>query len=219
MRKQRKKTPPNTQFAVLGLGRFGTSIVETLASLNEHVLAVDNDEASLHDVANCATAVVKADVTDETAMAKLGLGNFDVVIIAIGEDFESSVMATMMAKEQGAKYVLVKARGRRQRAILERIGADRVVLPEFEMGARIARTLARPNVLDVLDNTDQYTIQEMRPDDSWIGKTIQESNIRKTSGQMIMAIRRGGEIIMPVIPDEVIVPDDILITLDEHEKK
>ena len=207
----------NTQFAVLGLGRFGTSIVRTLCNYDVNVLACDNDPARVHAVADCATVALQADVTDESAMAQLGLGNFDVVILAMAEDFESSVIATLMAKEYGAKYVIVKAYGLRQKKILESIGADKVVLPETEMGARLAQQLAHPNVLDILDDSDRYTISEMYPLSEWVGKSVRDSNIRTKHRMMILAIRRGDMMIIPVSPREILLETDILITLSEHD--
>ena len=135
---------PYTQFAVIGLGRFGLSVVKTLAKYDVSILAVDANEHHLNESADFATSVVQANISEEGALDSLSLGNFDVVVIATGEDFEASVLATISAKEQGAKQVVVKALGERQKRILEKIGADTVVLPEIEMGARLARSLAGP---------------------------------------------------------------------------
>jgi trk system potassium uptake protein TrkA len=124
-----------THFAVLGLGRFGMSIVQTLAAETDaNVLACDNNEAKLQQATEYATHVVQVDITDEHALNKLGLGNFDVVILAIGEDFEASLTAAMIAKEHGVKHIIVKAKNNRQKIILKSIGVNEVILPEHEMG-------------------------------------------------------------------------------------
>lgn len=208
----------NTQFAVFGLGRFGISVVQTLANLDVHVLACDTDAAQVREVADYATVAVQADVTDEGAMRKLGIGNFDVVILGMAEDFEASVIATMLVKELGAKQVVVKARGLRQKQILEKIGADSVILPEHEMGVRLAQRLARPNVLDVLEDSEHYTISEMKPYDEWVGKEVRDSNIREKHGITILALQRGQQMIIPVSPHQVLKAEDVLITLSEHTK-
>lgn len=205
-------------FAVLGLGRFGTSIVETLSQYDVDVLACDRVDAKLHAVADYATHVVKADVSDESALISLGLGNYDVVILGMGEEFEASQIATMLAKEQGAKRVIVKARNKRQKKILESIGADEVILPEYEMGAKVARRLAGSNILDVLEESDFYSISEMKPMAEWVGKSVRQADIRRKHDLMILAIRRGDKLSIPVSPDRMIQEDDVLITLSEHKK-
>ncbi len=205
------------QFAVLGLGQFGMSVLKTLAQYDASVLACDRDPVHLHEAANYADHVVCAEVADESAMEKLGLGNFDVVIFAMGEDFEASLLATMKAKELGAKYVVVKALGRRQKKILESIGADLVVLPEHEMGEKIARRLIAPNILDVLEDTTHYSITQMRPMEKWIGKTVGEADIRKRHDMTVLAILRGQQTIMPVAAEQKIEKGDVLVVLGKPE--
>lgn len=206
----------HSQFAVLGLGRFGMSIVQTLAEYDISVLACDKNAARLHEATEYATHVVQADVSDETALKKLGLGNFDVVVVAIGGDFESAVIATMITKESGAKHILVKALGLRQKKILESVGADQVVLPEREMGAKAARKLASPNLLDILEDSEHYTIAEVRPLPEWVGKSIRQADIRRRHGQTILALRRGDRVLVPAPIDQVLKTDDVLITLSER---
>ena len=212
-----KKT--NNSFAILGLGRFGMSIVKTLSEYDVDILACDIDETALHSAMEYATHVVQADMADESVLEGLGLGNFDVVIMAMGEDFEASLIATMMAKEQGAKHVVVKAGSKRQKKILESIGADEVILPEHEMGAKIARRLVGSNILDILDESDFYTISEIKPMKEWLNKTIRQADIRRKHDLMVLAIRRGDKLSIPVSPDTVITEEDILITLSEHKKR
>ncbi len=208
----------NKNFAVLGLGRFGMSIVQTLSEYDVNVLACDVDEAKIHQVADLATHVMRADLSDEGVLATLGLGNFDVVILAMGEEFEASVIATMFAKEEGAKWVIAKARTIRQKRILENIGADEVVLPEHQMGAKIAAKLVGSNILDILDESDFYTISEMRPKPEWIGKTVKQADIRRKDDLTVLAIRHKDKLSIPVSPDTLICAEDILITLSEHRK-
>lgn len=204
-----------SQFAVLGLGRFGMSIVETLSEYDVNVLACDSDPALVHSAMEYATHVVQMDVTDETDMQNLGLGNFDVVILAMGEDFEAALMATMLAKEQGAQFIMVKAKDYRRKKILESIGADQVVLPECEMGAKIARKMVGSNILDILEESEHYSISEMHPQDDWVGKTVRESDIRRNHGLTILAVRQGEDLHIPVSPDQILGKNDILITLTE----
>lgn len=205
-----------TQFAVLGLGRFGLSLVQALAQHNVHILACDKNEERLHEAAEYATHVVQADVADEEAMRRLGLGNFDVVVLAMGEDFEGSLLGLMMAKELGAGCIVVKAAGLRQKKIFESLGASRVILPELEMGVKVAQQLMSPNVLDMLEDNDRIQVSEMRPLPEWVGKTVAEANIRHTHGLTLLAILRGQNTILPVLPGEMLNEDDILITLAQR---
>lgn len=206
-----------SQFAVLGLGRFGMSIVQTLSEYDVNILACDRDEVKLQHAMEYATHVVKADVFDELALERLGLGSFDVVIMAMGEDFEASQIATMIAKEKGVKHIIVKARNQRQKKILKSIGADEVILPEFEMGRKLARRLVGSNILDILEESELYTVSEMEPLRDWCGKTLRETDIRRKHGITVLATRKGERLTMPVPPDQVIEQDDILVVFTEKK--
>jgi len=206
-----------TQFAVLGLGRFGMSIVQTLSEYDVSILACDNNENKLRWAADYASHVVHADISDEKDLEKLGLGNFEVVILATGEDFEAAQIAAMIAKESGVKHVIVKARNNRQKAILERIGVNEIILPEFEMGAKLARKLVGANIMDILGESDLYTITEMHPMEEWLNKSLQETDIRRKYNLTILAIRYGDRLKIPVFPDTVITDGDVLITLSEKK--
>lgn len=130
----------NKNFAILGLGRFGMSIIETLSQYDVNILACDHDEARVSLATEYATHVIQGDLSDEKTLIKIGLNDFDVVVLAMGESFETSLIATMIAKEQGARYIIVKARNQRQEKILKNNGANKVVLPEYEMGYNIMST-------------------------------------------------------------------------------
>ncbi len=212
---KKKETMP-TQFAVVGLGSFGQSIVRTLAGYGVTILACDIDNEKLYEVAGYATHMVKVDATDEEAMEKLGLGNFDSVIMSMGEaDFEAALMATMTAKDLGVKNIVVKAYGPRQKKLLESIGASLVVIPEAEMGMKLAHRLVKPNILDVLEDTESYRITEMHPMPEWVGKSVREADIRRKYNTSILAIIRQSKRIFPVKPEEVIEEEDVLVTLSE----
>lgn len=205
------------QYAVLGLGRFGRSIVTTLAESGCDVLACDKDMDLVEEMSQFATHAVQADVTDEVEMEALGLGNFDVVVIAIGSHMESCVMATMIAKQYGAKEVIAKAPNQLQKRILEKVGADRVVLPEWEMGAKIAAGLITSNLIDFISLSDEYGVAELEPLPQWVGLPLNKSNIRAESGITIVAIKRGNRIIVSPRPDEIINATDIVVALGENK--
>ena len=204
-----------SNFAVLGLGRFGMGIVRTLADYGANIMACDRDETRLQRAAEYAAHLVQMDFSDEVALKKLGLGNFDVVILTIGEDFEASQIAAMIAKEDGAKHVIVKACNDRQKMILENMGVGEVILPEHEMGAKLARRLMGSNIMDILEESDIYTITEMHPMDEWLNRTIREADIRRKHNLTILALRNGDKLTIPVLPDTLITGDSILIALSE----
>lgn len=204
------------QFAVLGLGRFGRSIAKTLSENGAEVLAVDNDMELVQDISEYVTHAVIADITDEADLRNLGLGNFDVVIIATGSHLESSVLAVLLAKEMGVPYVIAKALDENHKKILEKIGVDRVILPEREMGVHIANKLLYGNFFELTEISDDVSIAEVIPKQEWLNKSIIESDIRAKYDLNIIAIRQQQEIIASPKPSYVIQKDDILIVLGEN---
>lgn len=206
----------NSQFIVLGLGKFGKSIVYTLVEAGMDVLAVDKDAETVQEVAKIATHTVKADLRDLNAVNALGLNNFDVVIVAISSDTEASLICTMVAKEKGCKYVLAKATTKVQRDILEKVGADRVVFPEKEMGEKIAKSLMNSSIIDFINLSDKFSIAEVAPLKKWIDLTLVESNIRHEFSLNIVAIKRTNKIVVNPRPDEVILEGDVLVVIGDN---
>lgn len=204
------------QFCVLGLGRFGLSVAKTLSDNGFDVLAVDKNPEFVQIASEFVTHAVKADVTDEHSMRALGIGNLDVVIVAIGSSLEASVMATVIAKDLGNKYVISKAQDDQQKRILERIGADRVIFPEREMGVRIANSLMYGNFVEFIELSEEFVIAEIEPLAEWDGKTLAQSGIRNKFGFNIVAIRRHGKV--KVVPEasQIINKDDILVVIGEN---
>lgn len=207
----------NKQYAIIGLGRFGISILKTLAQHDVTILAVDKDADVLDDATQYATHVVQADVGDEDAVRQLELGGFDVVVLAMTGDFEATIITTMIARENGCPYVLAKARTHRQKAILETMGAVRVVLPEEEMGRRVGMGLLQPMLQEVLEQSGDDMIGEIVPKPEWVGRTVGQADIRKKEGITILALRRQDSIVVPVDPNTVLEKDDKLIVLSGKE--
>lgn len=200
-------------FAIFGLGRFGTSIVSHLAEEDVELLAADRDLARVEAVSTWVDQAVVGDASDEAFLTRLAIEHFDVVVFAMGEDFESSVMGTMVAKERGCPRVVVKALDPRQAKILTRVGADQVVLPEVEMGAKIARSLVNANIIDAFAQIDGIDITERRPDPQWIGKTLAEADVRRSAGVEVLALIRAGQTQVPVKAETVLRAEDVLVTV------
>ena len=177
------------QFIVVGLGRFGISVATTLSSMGHDVLAIDKSAEAVQDIAEKVTHAVQMDATDEYALKSLGVRNFDVAVITIGSDIQASIMVTLLLKEAGVKYIICKGQSDLHRKVLLKIGAERVVLPEKEMGIRVAHNLVSANLLDLIELSENYQIIEMNAPKEWVGKSLGELDIREDYGISILAIR------------------------------
>ena len=200
-------------FAVIGLGRFGGSIVKTLAEDGMEVLAIDNNEERVNEYAKIASHAVVGDTTDENVLKSIGIGNFDHVIVAIGENIQASILTTLMLKELGVNHVTVKAQNDYHEKVLRKIGADTVVHPERDMGRRIAYNIVSNNILDYLDLSEDHSIVEIVASEKINLKSISDLDIRARYGLNIVAIKRGTEINVSPQAGFVINRGDILIVI------
>ncbi len=187
MKKQKK------QYIVIGLGRFGQSVAMHLVSLGHEVLAVDSSEASVERIAAHVTQAVQADATDEEVLRELGIADFDGAIVCIGANSRDSILVTVLCKEAGVPLVIAKAEDERHGKILRKVGADRVVYPEQDMGQRVARSLDSPGIIEMMDLAQDYRIAEIAVPASWCGKTLVEINVRRNYGLAVIGIHRGKE--------------------------
>lgn len=209
--------PAKKLFAVIGLGRFGTSVAMTLQTLGHEVLAIDSDEDRVQKLSDQVTHVVQADTTDENALHALGLRNFDAVVVAIGADVQANVATTLLLKELGIPYIIAKARNALHGKMLEKIGADRVVYPERDMGQRVAHSLISSNVLDYIELSPDLSLVEVTVPGAFIGRTLQQANMRALYGVNVVAIKRFEKLIVPPQPDELIQESDIMIVIGSTE--
>ena len=204
-------------FAVIGIGRFGASVAQTLCTLGHEVLAIDRDETRIAAIADLVTHAVVADTTDERALKRIGVRNFDCIIISVGDDIRTSILTTVLVKEQGAQYVVAKASDRLHARLLEKTGADKVVLPEHEAGVRLARSLVSGSIIDYLDLSDEYSINETLIPTPWVGKTLVELNVRNRFGVSVIAIRRGEDILVTLDPKAPLHAGDVLVMIGSNE--
>ncbi len=205
------------QFAVIGLGRFGTSVAVTLQMLGHEVLAIDTNEDCVQKISDQVTHVVQADTTEESSLSALGLRNFDAVVVAIGEDVQANVATTLLLKEMGVPYIIAKARNSLHGKMLEKIGADRVVYPERDMGQRVAHSLISSNVLDYIELSPDLSLVEVSTPGIFVGRTLQQTNMRALYGVNVVAIKRYDTLIVPPQPDELIHESDVLIVIGSTE--
>ncbi|WP_392456092.1 potassium channel family protein [Chryseomicrobium aureum] len=201
------------EFVVIGLGRFGGSIVKELIEQGADVMAIDIESERVDEFAPIATQAVVADTTDEAVLKSLGIRNFDHVIVAIGDNIQSSILTTLMLKELGVKKITVKAQNDYHEKVLVKIGADNVVHPERDMGIRIANNILSNNVLDYLELSDEHSIMELIVNSKLAGNTLIDLDIRAKYGINIVAIKRGDSIIVSPQADEFLQVNDILIII------
>lgn len=203
------------QMAVLGLGRFGTSVARSLAGFGVEVMGVDKDPEKVADIAPDITHAVQADVMDIDALDSLGLRNFDVVILSI-KDVEISCLTAITLKDHGARFVVAQAAGDAHAKILERIGADKVIMPEKDIGARLARNLASNNIIDYMELSSRHSLMELAAMEEWVGHTLKENNIRTKYGINVVAVRSGKTIRVSPQGDDIIHDGDILVVIGEN---
>ncbi|MHC0038608.1 potassium channel family protein [Pseudoneobacillus sp. C159] len=201
------------EFAVIGLGRFGGSICRALSEQGAEVMAIDSNEDRVNQFTMIASHAVVGDTTDENVLKSLGIRNFDHVIVAIGDDIQSSILTTLILKELGVKNITVKAQNDYHEKVLLKIGADHVVHPERDMGRRIANNIISNSVLDYLELSDQHSIVEIVASDKLDGHSLIDLDIRAKYGINIVAMKRGEDILVSPQASEVIRKGDILIVI------
>lgn len=198
-------------YAIIGCDRFGISIAKTLYELGNEVLAVDINPDRIKEISSSVTYAVEGDAMDETMLKELELGNFDVVVISIGSNLEASIMATLVAKELGVKEVVAKAESQLQGRLLEKIGADKIVYPERDMGVRLAHNLASTKIFDYIQLLPDLSILEVSALESWLDKSLSELNLIEKHEISLIAIRRGEQVELPPKLDHIVKKEDVLI--------
>jgi trk system potassium uptake protein TrkA len=203
------------QYAVIGLGRFGTSVATTLNDLGYQVLGIDSDEERIKNCYQTLPQVVQADATKKENLIRLGIQSFDVVIVGIGQNQQASVVATILLKELGVPHVVAKAQNEYHGKLLEKFGADSVVYPERDIGSRIAHNLMVDNVLDYIELSAKLRIVELSTPQKLVGLSLEEADMRTRYSANIVAIKRGDTLISAPIPAERIVSGDVLIIIGD----
>ena len=203
------------QIAVLGLSRFGASVARALTNMGVEVMGVDKNPDKVADLAHDITHAVQADILDDDALDSLGLRNFDVVVLSI-KDVEISCIATMALKDHGAVKIVAQAGGEAHGKILERIGADTVIMPEKDMGIRLARSLSSNNLIDYMELSAKHSLMELEAIDEWVGRTLKQSNIRNRYKINVVAIRSGKVLRVAPGSDDIIHDGDVLVVIGEN---
>ncbi|WP_057914241.1 potassium channel family protein [Peribacillus muralis] len=205
------------QYAVIGLGRFGTSVAHRLYSAGQEVLGIDISEEKVENAELSVTHAIIADTTDEETLKSIGIRNFDCVIVAIGNDMQSSILTTLLLKELGVKKVIAKALNKNHGQVLTKVGADWVIYPERDMGERVANQLLSPNMLNYIELSKEYNIEEIILPLSMKGKSLRELDLRAKYNISVIAIVSNGEMIIAPSPDQDILEQDMLLVVGNKD--
>lgn len=202
-------------FIVIGLGRFGREVAKSLCRQGCEVLAIDISGELVQQISEDVTQAVVGDARDKEVLRALDAKSFDCGIIAIGDSLGDSVLATMNLKELGVPYIVCKASDETHKQVLTKLGADRVVIPEKENAARLAKSLGSTNVLDYIELSEDYGIIETPAPEKWDGKSLIELNVRAKLGVNILAVKRDGEITVSPAADYRLLKGDTLVVLGD----
>lgn len=201
------------QYIVIGCGRFGSALAKKMCQLGNEVMVIDKNRDIIENIVDEVTHTAILDVTDENDLKSIGLGNFDVAIVAISSDIKASIMATIMAKELGVSKVVCKAKDELEAKVLYKVGADKVVFPERDMGIRVAYNLVSDNILDQINLDPEYSIMEIVTPTKWIGKTIIELNLRAAYDVTVLAIKTSNGLKVMPSPNYCMKEGNILIII------
>lgn len=204
-------------YVVIGLGRFGTEIATRLYAFGEEVMAIDTNDLLVDRIADRVTRAVSADARNLDVLEKLGVENFDRAIVAVGSDLAASALITMNLKTLKVPFIICKAHDDTYREILERLGADRVIIPEREIADKFALGLTRTGIMEYIELSDEFGIVEMEPLAAWVGKTIRELELRTRYGANVIALRLDDAIRIPPDIDRPIEAGDILVVLGSYD--
>ena len=199
-----------SQFLVIGLGRFGFEVTKTLFEMGKDVLAIDKDEDKINEVVNYSTHAIIADASEEGVLEKIGLRNFEVAIICTSNNLETSILCTMLCKQAGL-HVICKAKNDKHKKVLEKIGADEVLVPEAEIGHKVATMLTSPRLSDVMELTQGYVLAEIALPAVWENKSLLDLDIRKAYGVSVLVIKRQNDVIINPAGSTIIKRGDFVI--------
>ncbi|MBQ6816432.1 MAG: TrkA family potassium uptake protein [Clostridia bacterium] len=208
----------NKSYAVFGLGRYGLTVVKELIKNGADVLAVDINESVIENAKSSVPICKCADVTNKEVLVQLGIANIDTVVIAMASHLEESIMTTMLCKEMGVKKVIVKSATEFNKKILLKVGADKVVIPEYESGIRMAKEILHSGFVDVVDISNKISMLEIEVQDEWVGKTLMELDLRKKHSFNVVAIKIKEEVVTFIDPSMPLQKDMVLLVIADVSK-
>ncbi len=205
------------EYGVFGLGKFGATVALTLSGAGYEVVAVDSNEERVDAVADYVTSAMVADVTNPEVLENMGISNLDCVIIAISKDMEASVMTTLLAKEKGVPVVVAKAENTIHKRILEKVGADMIVFPERDMGARLAKNLMGGEFIDLVELSSEFSLVEVAVRKEWVGKSLRQLDMRNRYGLNIIGVKHQETLEVNLSSDAPLKADMILVIVGKND--
>lgn len=205
------------EYGVFGLGKFGATVALTLSGAGYEVVAVDSNEERVDAVADYVTSAMVADVTNPEVLENMGISNLDCVIIAISKDMEASVMTTLLAKEKGVPVVVAKAENTIHKRILEKVGADMIVFPERDMGARLAKNLMGGEFIDLVELSSEFSLVEVAVRKEWVGKSLRQLDMRNRYGLNIIGVKHQETLEVNLSSDTPLEADMILVIVGKND--
>ncbi len=209
------------QYLILGAGKFGSALAVRLQELNQEVMVVDKDKANVQNLSNVIDHVFEGDVNNEVVLDRIGVNNFDVVVVSVGDDIQTSLMVTVTLKEMGVEKIVAKAKNDLHAKALYKIGATRVVFPEQEMGYRVAQNLVNKSIIDSVSLSPGYTMIEIEVPEDWYNRSVVDINIRKNYNLNIVAIKNQNDINIAISPNTIFRKGDtaLVIGLEKDTQK
>lgn len=207
-------------FAILGLGIFGSTMAKTLSEYGYDVIGMDRDIANVERVSEFVTQAVQGDFTDIDQLRSAGIQDVDVAVVATGSLLEASVMAILHLKELGVPFILAKAKNKVYMQILLKVGANKVVRPEKEMGERVAKSLMSQNIIDMVDIDEDYSMMELNAPADWVGQPLKDLDLRSKFGVNVLGVRatENAKLNLGISGDYVIGEEDHLLVIVENNK-
>ena len=206
--------------AVLGLGRYGSSLANSLYEMGAEVMVVDGDKDLIQDFSDKSTVAMVADLANEDDVKELGLSNMDVVVVTMGSDLQASIMCVMVAKEQGVPFVIAKAASERMAKVLKRVGADQIAMPEKESGFRLARILTSNSFLEFFSIDEDLCLIKMKPKEKWLGKSLKELNLRKKYRINVVSGTNQNGKWSSIDPEQPLIEEmDLLVVAEQEDLK
>ncbi len=205
-------------FVILGLSRFGRSVAKTLYQMGQVVLVIDENEELIQNIADYVTYAMVGNVNDENVLKAAGIKDYDAAVVSTGKDLGASILVIQTLKDMGIKYIVAKAQNEMHAKVLNKLGVDRVVFPEQDMGERVARNLVLTNIIDYIELSPEYTIIEIKSPQRWENKTLKKLNVRAKYGIYIIAIKNGLQINVAPDANYIVKSDDILVVIGSNSE-
>lgn len=206
------------QYLVIGAGRFGSSVATTLNELGHDVMVVDIDQSLVQQISESVTHAVQADATSEAALSSLGIKDFDVIVVAVSQEIQSSIMTCILLIEKGARYIVAKAQTELHGKVLSKIGVNRVVFPERDMGQKLAHSLSAFNIVDLIELSSNSSVVEVAAPAEMVGRSLQELNLRARFGINVIALRnKDGKTNISPRAEDKINEDDLIVAVGNNK--